>query len=388
MSRDRTQEYFADGIVEDIITELSRFSGLFVIARNSSFRWKGQPVDVRHVGRQLGVRYVLEGSVRRAADRVRISVQLVEAETGTHLWAEHYDRDVSDVFSVQDEVARTVAAILVAHVSKAEAGRTLLKPPSSWQAYDYYLRAAETYASFHRAMEAAALYKTRQLLEQCLAMEAGYARAHVLYSATKVSSWTLSFDDDHLNPAALESALQWAERAVQLDPNLPQAHAQVGHVLCFRGMPDAAIAQFERAIDLNPNFTDWRFSAVLAFAGHGERAVEAARAHLRVDPFALPITFGHLGLAYLMLRRHSEAVTPLRQFVLQSPNHRPGRVWLTAAYAHLGQLEEARAEAAQIIRLDPNFVARQTFRRMTTYWRPDDVEHVIEGLRKAGLPVA
>ena len=108
----------------------------------------------------------------------------------------------------------------------------------SWQAYDYYLRAAETYASFHRAMEAAALYKTRQLLEQCLAMEAGYARAHVLHSATKVSSWTLSFDDDHLNPAALESALQWAEKAVPLSPNLPQAHAQVGHVLCFREMPD------------------------------------------------------------------------------------------------------------------------------------------------------
>ncbi len=219
-------------------------------------------------------------------------------------------------------------------------------------------------------------------------MEPGYARAHVLYSATKISTWALALDDDHLNPDALEEAHQSAEKAVQLDPNLPQAHAQLGYVLCFRGMPDAAVAQFERALELNPNFTDWRYAAVLVFAGQAERAIEVAKAHLRVDPFALPIARGYLGLAYLMLRRYSEALAPLSEFVSQSPNHRPGRVWLTAAYAHLGQLEEARAQAAQILRLDPHFVAAGTFRKMTTFWLPEDVEHVIHGLRKAGLPLA
>jgi adenylate cyclase len=266
--------------------------------------------------------------------------------------------------------------------------RVLLKPPDSLQAYDYYMRAAETYASFHRALQVAAIYETRRLLEQCLDIEPGYARAHVLYSSTKLSTWAHGLDGDHLNPEALEEAHQGAEKALQLDPNLPQAHAQMGYVLCHRGMAGAAVAQFGRAVELNPNFTDWRFVVVLVFAGQAERAIEVAKAHLRVDPFALPMARGFLGLAYLMLRNYSEALGPLREFVSQSPNHRHGRIWLTAAYAHLGQLGEARAQAAQILRLDPHFVAAGAFRKMTTFWLPEDVEHVIRGLRKAGLPVA
>ena len=244
MSGDSHQEYISDGIVEDIITELSRFSGLFVIARNSSFQWKGKTVDARQVGRDLGVRYLLEGSVRRAGERIRISTQLINAESGNHLWAERYDRDVQDVFAVQDEVARTVAAILAAHVTKAEAERTVLKPPKSWQAYDHYMRAAEVHATFHRAMQVTALYETRELLDRCLAMEPGFARAHVLYSATLVTTWTLALDSDHRNPPVLENALRWAEKAVQLDPNLPEAHAQLGYALGYMGKPDAAVAEF------------------------------------------------------------------------------------------------------------------------------------------------
>jgi adenylate cyclase len=386
MSGDAEQEYFADGIVEDIITELSRFSGLFVIARNSSFQWRGKPVDTRRVGRDLSVRYVLEGSVRRAGDRIRIVAQLIEAESGSHRWAERYDRDMRDVFAVQDEVARTVAAILAAHVSKAEADRTVLKPPKSWQAYDHYIRAAEVYATFHRPMQVSAIYETRQLLEQCLAMEPGFARAHVLYSATLVSTWTLALDGDHRQPAVLEDARQWAEKAVQLDPNLPEAHAQMGYVLGYMGKPEAAVAEFERAVALNPNFTDWRFAAVLAWAGQAEDAIEAAKAHLRVDPFALPIARAYLGLGYLLLRRYSEAVTTLREFVSHSPNHRPGRCWLAAAYAHLGQIEDAQVQAAHILRLDPNFETTG-YRKLAIFWRPPDVDHVIDGLRKAGLMV-
>ena len=148
LSADPEQEYFTDGIVEDIITELSRFSELFVIARNSSFQYKGKAIDVRQVGRELGVRYVLEGSVRRGGDRLRISAQLIDAATGAHRWAEHYDRKLEDVFAVQDEVVRTIVAILAAHVRKAETERTRAKPPNSWQAYDYYLQAAEAFVSF------------------------------------------------------------------------------------------------------------------------------------------------------------------------------------------------------------------------------------------------
>jgi adenylate cyclase len=384
LSGDPGQEYLADGIVQDIITELSRFSGLFVIARNSSFQWKDKPADARHIASELMVRYALVGSLRRIGDRIRLSAELIDAERGCHLWAERYDRDLKDVFAVQDEVARTIAAILAAHVSKAEMERTLLKPPKSWQGYDYYLRAAETYATFHRQMQIATIYETRRLLDRCLAMEPMFARAHVLYSATHASAWTLPLDGDYRDPAALERAHQSAERAVQLDPNLPEAHAEMGYVLGFAGKPDPAVAEFERAMALNPNFTDWRFAGVLAWAGQPERAVVVGNAHLRIDPFALPLARGYLGLAYFMLRKYREAVTALREFVSQSPNHRPARCWLTATYAHLGQLEEARAQAAHLLRIDPGFVVA-AFRKLACFWRPADVEHLIDGLRKAGL---
>jgi len=368
---------------------LSRFRDLFVIARNSSFRYKGQAVDVRQVGRELGARYVLEGSIRREDDRFRISAQLIDVITGAHRWAERYDRDAKDLFAIQDEIARTVATMLAAHVSKAEMERTLLKAPTSLRAYDYYMRAAAAFATFHRAMQLSAIHETRRLLDQCLAMEPDYARACVLYSSTKVSTWALRLDGDgdHLNPLALDEAYQWAAKAVQLDPNLPQAHAQLAFVLSRRGMPEAAVAEFERAIALNPNFTDYRYATILTFAGQAERAIDVAKAYLRVDPFALPIARGYLGLAHLVLRQYAEAVPPLREFVSQSPNHRPAREWLTAAYGHLGQLEESRAQAAQILRLDPQFIAARTFRRASAFWRPEDADHLAEGLRKAGLNV-
>jgi adenylate cyclase len=168
-SNDPQQEYFSDGITDDIITELSRFSELFVIARNSSFQFKGKSIDVRDIGRNLGVRYVLEGSIRPGGGRVRFTAQLVDANTGAHLWAERYDREVKDVFSVQDEVVRTIIAILAAHVNKAEIERTQLKPPTAWQAYDYYMRTADTYASYTSLFKVEELYETRRLLKHALA---------------------------------------------------------------------------------------------------------------------------------------------------------------------------------------------------------------------------
>ena len=178
MSGDPGQDYFSDGITEDIITGLSRFSELFVIARNSSFQYKGKSPDIRQVGRELGVRYVLEGSIRRAGDRVRISAQLIDAVTGAHRWAERYDRELKDVFAVQDEVSRAIVAILVAHVNKAEAERTLLKPPETWQAYDFFMRASDTYIAFRSSFNVADLYEARRLLERSIALDPNYARAY------------------------------------------------------------------------------------------------------------------------------------------------------------------------------------------------------------------
>ena len=386
MSGDPGQDYFSDGITEDIITDLSRFSELFVIARNSSFQYKGKSPDIRQVGRELGVRYVLEGSIRRAGDRVRISAQLIDAVTGAHRWAERYDRELKDVFAVQDEVSRAIVAILVAHVNKAEAERTLLKPPATWQAYDFFMRASDIWSAVRSSFNVADLYEARRLLERSIALDPNYARAYAMLSHTHLFAWLFRLDEDHLSPTALERAHRLARKAVQLDPNLPIAHADLGNVLTFEGQHEQSIAEFEKAIALNPNFTDWRFGTTLVRAGDPVRAIQVIETHMRYDPFYVPSAPGTLGLARYMLKEYSEALPPLREFTSRAPNMSLGHIWLAANLAQLGQLDEARAEAAEVLRIDPKYTIDGTQRRLALYKRPEDAEHLFDGLRKAGLP--
>jgi TolB-like protein len=198
LSGNAEQDYLADGIVEDIITELSRFSELFVVARNSSFQYKSKAVDVRQVGRELGVRYVLEGSVRLLGKRIRISAQLVDAAKGTHRWADRYDRRLEDVFALQDDVVGTIVAILAAHVRKAEIERTRTKPPTSWEAYDYYLQAADAHASFLLSFSVEDLHETRRLLQQSISADPAYARSYALLARTRIVAWSSPLDSDYL----------------------------------------------------------------------------------------------------------------------------------------------------------------------------------------------
>ena len=386
LSGDPSQDYFSDGITEDIITELSRFSELFVIARNSSFQYKGKSPDIRQVGRELGVRYVLEGSIRRAGDRVRITGQLIDALTGAHRWAERYDRELEDVFAVQDEVARTIVAILAAHVNKSEAARALLKPPSSWQAHDYYLRGAETYISFLTTFKAEELHETRRLLEKSLSIDPGYARAYAALSNTYIIAYSQPTDEYYLNPVAVERAYQLAVKGVQLDPNLPLAHAKLGVALIYKPQLEEAIAAFERAIALNPNFTDWRFTIPLVYSGYFTRAIEVVEAHMRLDPFYPPFVPYWSGFARYMLKRYSDALPLLRNAASRAPNARAIHCALAATYAQLGQLNEARAEAAEILRIEPTYTIDGTQRRVAVFTHLEDMEHYLDGLRKAGLP--
>jgi TolB-like protein len=249
-SADPDQGYFSDGITEDIITELTRFSELMVIARNSSFQYKGKAIDVRQIGRELGVRYVVEGSIRRDAGQVRITAQLVETQNGAHRWGERYDRELKDVFALQDEITRTIVGVVASHVTIAEVERTLLKPPATWAAYDYYLRAIESYRTFHSPVRIEAIYDTRRRLDQCLAIDPNYARAHALRSTTLTSTYLTPVDGDYYKVSVLEAAFESASKAVELDPKLPDGHAQLGYVLASKGLHDAAIAEFERAFSL------------------------------------------------------------------------------------------------------------------------------------------
>jgi adenylate cyclase len=386
LSSDPEQQYLADGIVEDIITELSRFSELFVIARNSSFQYKGKAVDIRKVARELGVRYVLEGSLRRSGDRIRIAVQLIDAATGTHRWAEHYDRKLDEVFAVQDEVVRTIAAILAAHVRKAEAERTRVKPPNSWQAYDYYLQAADAHASLNLSFSAEDLHETRRLIQQSLAIDATYARSYALLANTYAVAWVYSLDSDFLNPGALDQAYQFARKAAQLDQNLPLAHAALALVLTLKRRHEASIVEIERAIALNPNYVDWRFGFALVLAGESMRATELLEACMRLDPFYAPVASGFLGVARYMLKQYTEAMPFLRDCVSRAPNLRSGHVWLAATYAQLGRMGDARAEVAEVLRIQPNYTIAGTARRATAFKSAKDDMHFFDGLRKAGLP--
>jgi len=367
LSGDAKEDYFSDGITEDIITELSRFSELFVIARNSSFQYKGKVIDVRQVRRDLGVRYILQGSIRREAGRVRISAQLADAVTGAHRWAERYDRRLEDVFAIQDEMACTIAPILAAHVNKAEIERTIYKAPETWQAYDYYLRAADKHASFWSSFNAAELYEVRGLLERSLAIDPNYARAYARLAWTHIAAWVNALDGDYLNPAALDRAYHLAGRAVQLDPNLPEAHAVLGQALCRRRQHEAAIAEFERAMALNPNFTDWRFAEVLVYAGYAARAIEVVERHMRLDPFHMPLAAQWLGSAHYMLKQYPQALPRLQEYVSRSPNSRGGRVWLAATHAQLGNIEQARAEAAEVLRIEPTWTIEGTQAHQRTF---------------------
>src|SRR5262245_20521938 len=314
------QEYLVDGIVDDIITELSRFSELFVIARNSSFQYKDKSVDVRQVGRELGVRYVLEGSVRRSGHRIRISAQLIDAATGAHRWAEHYDRNLEDVFTVQDDVVGTIVAILAAHVRQAETERLRSKPPNSWQAYDYYLQALQAAASFSSTLNAAHIAEARRLLQQSLGIDPNHARSYAALVGTDVAAWHDPTGADFLNPTVLDRAHVFARKAVQLDRNLPLAHAALGFVLTFKHQHDAAVAAFEKAVSLNPNYVAWHFGLALIVSGDAKRAVAVVHAYMRLDPFYMPYACFVLAYAHFTPEQYSEALPLLRDLVSQVPN--------------------------------------------------------------------
>jgi adenylate cyclase len=383
MSGDAGQDYLSDGVSEDVITGLSRFSELVVIARNSSFQFRAKAADARQVGTQLGARYLLQGSVRRQGDQIRVTAQLVDAATGGHLWAEHYDRRIADVFAVQEELARTIAAILAVRVTKAEAEGVLLRAPSSWQAHEFYLRAAEAFRL--RGRNGSAVDGARRLAEQAVAIDPEYARSHALLS--KIEWWTYvePVNADYLRPATLARAHELAQRAVQLAPDLPEAHAQLGWILIFCREHRSGIEEFERAFALNRSFVDNRFALALAYAGMPKQAVAFLDANIHLDPFQPFDSFGFRGHAQYMLGDYEGAARALSVYPSRAPIVRVLALWLAASNARAGNLKEARVSAESVLRMEPRFSIAQ-WRRTAVYQKHEDAEHLFDGLRKAGLP--
>jgi adenylate cyclase len=379
MSGDPEQDYFADGMVEDIITALSRIGGLFVIARNSSFTYKGRAADVREVGRKLGVRYVLEGSVRRLAARVRVTCQLIEAATGAHVWAERFDGDSVDIFELQDKITESVAGIIEPNIRRAEIARARAKPTENLDARDLYLRAlANFYLLTRESLEEAGTQ-----LQSALDIDPGYAlaRAHLarIYQIRNLHGWG--------KPGDQATALALARNAIASDDNDPETLRTAGHVLGSFGDHDRALAAVKRAVTLNPNSAPVLFSTgwVHCYACDPEPALGYFNRAIRLSPSdpAAEDLLGGLGFAHLVAGRFSEAQAILSRAVKEVPDYGPTYRHLIVALVQLGQIEEARSAAAELLRIDPNY---RNSTHLKLYRDQAFVDRYADALRIAGVP--
>jgi TolB-like protein len=376
LSGDPEQEYFADGMVEEIITALSRIRWLFVIARNSSFTYKGQVVDVKRIGRELSVRYVLEGSVRKAAGRVRITAQLIEAAIGTHLWADRFDGQLEDVFDLQDKVASSVAGVIEPTLQIAETARSANRPTTDLTAYDLYLRAYAMYLSSARQLPEAL-----RLMEQAIARDPRYGPALAWAALCCYRLLVDNRSEDDPAAAAVKSA-DFARRALEVAGDDPRVLANAALPLAYFGEDiGAMMALVDRALALNPNYArGWHLSGVLRqWAGQPDIAIEHIETSLRLSPRARsgPALLV-IGAAHFYSRRFHEAVPKLLIAIQHDPsNPGPYRV-LAACYAHLGRLPDAR-EMVERLRAITLAVMPDT-----SYLRnPEDRELLLSGLRLA-----
>src|SRR5262245_43963063 len=314
LSGDPAQDYFSDGMTEVLITDLSKVTDLFVIARNSVFTYKGKAVEVSKVGKELGVRYVLEGSVLKAGDKVRITAQLVEAPTAYHLWSERYDRDLQDIFALQDELAQKILLALRVKLTPAEQARFRRAPTGSLEAYDYFLRGRE----LHRRVTKEANAQAQQMFEHAISLDPQYAAAYAALGLSRFMAWRNGWPPQ----SALEQVLALAQKAVELDDSLPLAHWVLGSVYLWQKQHDRAIAAVERAFALDPNDADSHFALAwtLAFAGRPEEAIGLMAQAMRLDP-AYPVQYlVTLGDAYHLTGRYEEAMAVAQRALARHPN--------------------------------------------------------------------
>ena len=381
MSGDPEQEYFSDGISEDIITDLSKIAGLTVIARNSSFTYKGRSVDVREIGRELGVRSVLEGSIRRAGQRVRITAQLIDATSGSHLWAERYDRDLTDIFAVQDEVTTQIVGALKVTLSPAEKARLVEKEPSNIAAYDCVLRGREIMLGKDKNRET--FVEAVTYFKKALELDANYSQAYASLGFAHMFDYQNRWSDDP--DKSLKLAREYAQKAIDNDPNEPMAHGAAALTAIFEKDFDRAQAEVDRTLALNPSsaLAHNLLGTIRSYSGRPLEAIPAIEQAMRLDPAFRPQFLHFLGIAYLLAGKYETAAAMLRQRILLVPNTDFSRAVLAATLGHLGEIEEARRVWAELMEINPKFSFSAYIGRQPM--RPDDAERVVAGLAKTGL---
>lgn len=341
MSKDPEQEYFSDGITEEITSSLSRLDSLFVIARTSAFTYKGKAAKVQDICRELGVQYVLEGSIRKTNDQLRISTQLIDGTTGGHLWTEHYDRPLTDIFAVQDEIVQRIVTTLRLQLPLQAQGLAP-KETDNLEAYDAYLRGVERY----RILTPEANLQARQFCEQAIALDPQYQSAYALLGITYLSEWVWHWSTD---PQTLEHAVELEQRAVALDDSCAPAHGALGLVYAQTGQLDRALAEIKRAIALEPNNADIfaNQADVLNYAGRPAEAVQAAQRAIRLNPHARPLYLAELGWAYHLTDQYVESNATLTQLIARSPNFMPA--YMLQVYNYIGQWVSQQSHDPQVL---------------------------------------
>ena len=383
MSGDAEHEYFCDGMTEDIITDLSKIAGLLVVARNSSFAYKGKKFDIRTVAKELGVRYVLEGSVRRAGNRVRITAQLIDATSGGHLWAERYDRDLTDIFAVQDDVTRQIVGALKVTLSPAENARLAQGGTSSLEAHDLYMRAREFL--FGPTKNRALFDEAVSLLNRAIELDQGYAEAYAGLSMAYVLDFFNGWSGDR--EGALRQGRRCADQAIERDANEPFGHLVAARVaLCEKDL-DRARSEVEVGLSLNPNYSLAYniLGNIEIYSGQPLAAIPPIERAIRLDPAFAHQYLHYLGTAYLVAGKYETASAIFRQRILLAPETDLTRALLASALGHLGQIEEARHIWNELKAVNPKYSFEEHVGRLP-FKNQADIDRIREGLARAGLP--
>jgi len=383
MSGDPEQEYFSDGISEDIITDLSKIAGLTVIARNSSFTYKGRTADIREVGRELGVRSVLEGSIRRAGQRVRITAQLIDAASGGHLWADRYDRDLTDIFEVQDDVTRRIVDALKVTLSPAEKAQLADTGTSNMEAYDAALRGREILLG--KAKNRETFEEAKAFFLKAIKLDPNFAQPHAGLGFAYMFDYQNRWSDDP--DGSLEQAKHYAQLAIDKNPKEALPHVVAAVAAGFDRNLERAKAEVDIALSLNPNLAMANnvFGTMRIYSGQPLEAIPAIERAMRLDPAGSGQFLHFLGMANLLAGKYETAVALLKQRVMLNPETDFSRAILASALGHLGEVDEARQVWGELEKINPKYSFRDHFSRQP-FKNPADVERIAEGLKKAGLP--
>ncbi len=378
LSDDADQEYFSNGITNDIITDLSKFRELAVTASTTMFKYKGEKPDIRQLGKELNVKYVLEGSVQKAGDQVRINAQLIDTASGNHIWAHRFKRNLEDIFELQDEIIETTVRKLAVQVHQSERAMAMKKNTANMEAYDYYLQAYHHLDQ--RTLESN--IKARKLFQKAIALDPDYAAAYV--GLAKARERAVNFGYTEFPNIVLQEALDLAQKAVQLDDSNAGAHSQLGYIYMRFGEYDLAASELQKAIDLNPNdYISYRhMGAVQLYSGHPDGALEWYKKHFDYDPDISPGGYMNVGIAHYLNGDIDQALHWLKQAEAKWPTFLGARIILASIYGQTGQLERAAAEKTEILRLSPFFDVEFYGH---AYQNPDHREKIVAGLRKAGF---